>query len=104
MNRIPVNGELLTWARERAGMDILAPIQGTVCSIASAAKHEVCKLSPELAPELNKSRKCAEVLIPHRVEPRFLVGAYVVDAAAEARLTALGCTLPIAVDAILFFR
>lgn len=52
----------------------------------------------------HKSRKCAEVLIPHRVEPRFLVGAYVVDAAAEARLTALGCTLPIAVDAILFFR
>jgi hypothetical protein len=52
----------------------------------------------------HKSRKCAEVLIPHRVEPRFLVGAYVVDAAAEARLAALGCTLPITIDAVLFFR
>jgi len=52
----------------------------------------------------HKSRKCAEVLIPHRVEPRFLVGAYVVDAAAKARLATLGCTLPITVDAVLFFR
>jgi len=52
----------------------------------------------------HKSRKCAEVLIPHRVEPRFLAGAYVVDPAASARLSAGGCTLPITVDPVLFFR
>jgi ssDNA thymidine ADP-ribosyltransferase DarT-like protein len=52
----------------------------------------------------HKSRKCAEVLIPHRVEPRFLAGAYVVDADAAARLAGLGGTLPVAVAPVLFFR
>jgi hypothetical protein len=52
----------------------------------------------------HKSRKCAEVLIPHRVEPRFLTGAYVVDTVAAKRLAAGGCTLPLTVDAVLFFR
>ncbi|MBC7945696.1 MAG: DUF4433 domain-containing protein [Burkholderiales bacterium] len=50
------------------------------------------------------SRKCAEVLIPQRVESRYLIGAYVVDAEAEARLLDLGCTLPITVNPMLFFR
>lgn len=52
----------------------------------------------------HKSRKCAEVLVPHRVETRFVSGAYVVDAAAQARLAALGCPLPILVNPVLFFR
>jgi len=52
----------------------------------------------------HKSRKCAEVLIPQRVEPRFVAGAYVIDTAAAARLEGLGCTLPIVVDPVLFFR
>ena len=52
----------------------------------------------------HKSRKCAEVLVPHQVEARFVIGAYVVDAAAQARLVALGCALPIAVNPGLFFR
>src|SRR5947207_10433007 len=30
-----------------------------------------------------KSKKCAEVLVPHRVDPRFLTGAYVMDDAAK---------------------
>lgn len=52
----------------------------------------------------HKSRKCAEVLVPHRVEARFVTEAYVVDAAAQERLAALGCTLPIVVNPFLFFR
>jgi hypothetical protein len=52
----------------------------------------------------HKSRKCAEVLVPHRVEVRHLTGAYVVDRAAQARLAALGCTLPIALNPVMFFR
>ena len=52
----------------------------------------------------HKSRKCAEVLVPHRIEPRYLTGAYVVDVAAATRLAGLGCTLPIAVAPVLFFR
>jgi ssDNA thymidine ADP-ribosyltransferase, DarT len=51
-----------------------------------------------------KSRKCAEVLIPHRIEPRFITGAYVVDAAAATRLGNLGFALTVAVDPVLFFR
>lgn len=52
----------------------------------------------------HKSRMCAEVLVPHRVEARFVTGAYVVDAAAQTRLAALGCALPITVNPVLFFR
>lgn len=52
----------------------------------------------------HKTVKCAEVLVPHRVEPRFLLGAYVVDSAAGARLMAQQTGLPIAVNAMLFFR
>lgn len=52
----------------------------------------------------HKSRKCAEVLIPHRVESKLLIGAYVVDAGAATRLAATGCALPITVAPVLFFR
>jgi hypothetical protein len=52
----------------------------------------------------HKSRKCAEVLVPHRVEARFVTGAYVVNGAAQARLAALGCTLPLVIEPVLFFR
>ena len=31
----------------------------------------------------HKSQKCAEVLIPHRVDPNFIVGAHVVDEASK---------------------
>jgi hypothetical protein len=52
----------------------------------------------------HRSRKCAEVLVPHRVEARFILGAYVVDAEAQARLAALGCALPMSLNQVLFFR
>ena len=52
----------------------------------------------------HSSRKCAEVLVPHRVEARFLAGAYVVDDAARSRLEALGLALPVASNPMLFFR
>jgi ssDNA thymidine ADP-ribosyltransferase, DarT len=51
-----------------------------------------------------KAAKCAEVLVPERVEPRFLIGGHVVDAAARDRLTALGFSLPIEITPSLFFR
>jgi hypothetical protein len=51
-----------------------------------------------------KAAKCAEVLVPGQVEPRFLIGAHVVDAAARDRLSALGFHLPIAITPALFFR
>ena len=52
----------------------------------------------------HRSRKCAEVLVPHRIQPARILGAYVVDQAAAQRLTAVGFTLPIAVEPVLFFR
>lgn len=42
--------------------------------------------------------------MPQRVEAQFILGAYVADAAAQVRLAALGCTLPILVNPVLFFR
>jgi hypothetical protein len=52
----------------------------------------------------HKSRKCAEVLVPHVVEPRFLIGARVVNGAAKSRLAALGFGLRIDIDPVVFFR
>lgn len=51
-----------------------------------------------------KAAKCAEVLVPHKVQPHFLLGAHVVDSAAQARLSTVGCALPISVTPALFFR
>lgn len=52
----------------------------------------------------HKARKCAEILVPQRVEPAYLIGAYVVDAAAETRLSGHGFGLPVTVNPVLFFR
>jgi ssDNA thymidine ADP-ribosyltransferase, DarT len=52
----------------------------------------------------HKARKCAEVLVPHRVESSLVIGAYVVDTAAANRLGGLGFRLPVTVDPVLFFR
>jgi ssDNA thymidine ADP-ribosyltransferase, DarT len=51
-----------------------------------------------------KGKKCAEVLVPHRVEPRFLIGAYTPSDAVAAQLQELGFLLPITVNRGLFFR
>jgi hypothetical protein len=52
----------------------------------------------------HKAQKCAEVLIPHRVDRRFVTGAHVVDESAKIRLSSAGFNLPITVSPVLFFR
>jgi len=52
----------------------------------------------------HSSRKCAEVLVPQRVETRFLTGAYVVDQAAKIRVDRLELALPVTPNPVLFFR
>jgi hypothetical protein len=52
----------------------------------------------------HSSQKCAEVLIPNRVEQRFLTGAYVVDDAAKQRLESVGTRIQITANPVLFFR
>ncbi len=48
--------------------------------------------------------KCAEVLVPQRVPPNLIKGAYVSCREAEQALVEMGFILPIAIDAHLFFR
>jgi hypothetical protein len=52
----------------------------------------------------HKAQMCAEVLIPNRVEPDSLLGAYVVDAKASKRLSAAGFSGEVSVNGVLFFR
>ncbi|HEY5704158.1 MAG TPA: DUF4433 domain-containing protein [Terrimicrobiaceae bacterium] len=52
----------------------------------------------------HSSAKCAEVLIPHRIPPHFLLGAYVLDASAKNQLEGHGFRLPIQIDSDLFFH
>lgn len=52
----------------------------------------------------HSARKCAEVLVPHRLPPILIRGAYAANQAASAKLAALGFALPVAVDSVLFFQ
>jgi hypothetical protein len=60
---------------------------------------------PDYFVRLHKARaKCAEVLVPDAVPPRFLRGAYVSCEAALAPFEALNTGLDAVVDPHLFFR
>ena len=108
----------------QVSIDVLET-SGTVITDCNAASDYVRFLAPSQASVLNfddiyamdwrhqnnpsryyqhKSRKCAEVLVPHAVEPQFLSGAYVIDDAAATRLRAAGFHLQVKVDPVLFFR
>jgi len=50
-----------------------------------------------------KAAKCAEVLVPDRVDPCFIRGAYVSCDQAKANFQALNIGLPVQVDRHLFF-
>jgi ssDNA thymidine ADP-ribosyltransferase DarT-like protein len=52
----------------------------------------------------HSSQKCAEVLVPQRVEPIYVTGAYVVDDVARERLEVLGLALLATTNPVLFFR
>jgi hypothetical protein len=54
--------------------------------------------------EKNRRAKCAEVLVPDRVEPRFIMGARVSCDQAAARVGAEVATIPVTKDEHLFFR
>jgi hypothetical protein len=99
--------------------------EGTVLSDQNAASDYARFLHPRQWPELDldaiyamdwrhpgdpiaywrhKARKCAEVLVPHRVDRRFLTGAYVPHDGSRRRLLDCGFTLPVAAEPVLFFR
>lgn len=117
-------GEAANLCVLRVATDVLM-LEGTVISDQNAASNWVRFLHPSQWSELafddifamdwrhpddqvaywrHKARKCAEVLVPNRVESRFLRGAYVIDVQAEQRLRGLGFEMPISVDPVLFFR
>ena len=50
-----------------------------------------------------KAAKCAEVLVPERVEPRFLAGIHVSSDEAREAVAGLDTGLPVTVDRHLFF-
>jgi len=51
-----------------------------------------------------KSAKCAEVLVPDRIDPGLITGAYVSCPEATATLEALGVDIPVAINSYLFFK
>ncbi|HEY0321557.1 MAG TPA: DUF4433 domain-containing protein [Pyrinomonadaceae bacterium] len=50
----------------------------------------------------HKSEKCAEVLVPDRVEPHFVMGSYVANQTALASFQALNTGLPVQIRAMFF--
>lgn len=51
----------------------------------------------------HKSQKCAEFLVPHRLPPELIEGAYVVSAAAKRSLVETGFAPPVTIDPDMFF-
>jgi hypothetical protein len=51
----------------------------------------------------HKSEKCAEVLVPDRVEPQFVIGAYVANQTALASIQALKTGLRVQIRGDMFF-
>jgi len=58
----------------------------------------------QIAEWRHSSAKCAEALIPKKIPPHCLLGAYVVSDTVRAKLEELGFALPIDVNADLFFH
>jgi hypothetical protein len=52
----------------------------------------------------HSSAKCAEVLIPQRIPPEFLLGAYVLNDSSRRQMDSHGFKLPIQLDSDIFFR
>jgi len=52
----------------------------------------------------HKSAKCAEVLVPDRIPPEYIPGAYVSCEEANVRFESTGTNLPVTINAHLFFR
>ena len=52
----------------------------------------------------HRSRKCAEVLVPGRVAPELILGAYVSGERGRAALLQVAPGLPVDVDGYLFFQ
>jgi ssDNA thymidine ADP-ribosyltransferase, DarT len=57
-----------------------------------------------IAKLVHKAKKCAEVLVPHCVESKYVFGAHVVDQSTCSNLKSLGFELPISIDSEMFFR
>ena len=51
-----------------------------------------------------KAAKCAEVLVPDRVDPQYIQHAYVASVEMKTRMDAMQARLDVRVDGHLFFR
>lgn len=51
----------------------------------------------------HRLKKCAEVLVPHLVDPKFLIGAYAVNSEVANQLSQT-CAFPMTINASMFFQ
>ena len=85
-------------------MRFLHPKQEGVLNYDAIFAMDWRQVNDQIAYLRHRSQKCAEVLVPHTVEPRFLTGAYVVDEAATGNLQSHGFGLPITINPEMFFH
>jgi hypothetical protein len=60
--------------------------------------------SDPYAYRVHKAKKCAEVLVPHIVDAKYVTGAYVADDATKRKLESMGFERVITIDSQMFFR
>jgi hypothetical protein len=52
----------------------------------------------------HRSVKCAEVLVPDTVPPKYVIGAYASGSVAQGALSVCAPKLPVVINAHMFFR
>ena len=57
----------------------------------------------EIATFRHRSKKCAEFLVPDRLPPEFIEGAYVVNATAKRSVVETGSARPVTIEPDMFF-
>ena len=81
----------------------LAIHQASELNLESIYAHDWRHPDDQIAYYRHRVQMCAEFLVPDRLPPEFIDGAYVVSVAAKRSLMATGFSLPITISTELFF-
>ncbi|MDQ2843820.1 MAG: DUF4433 domain-containing protein [Acidobacteriota bacterium] len=103
---VDIRGVVVTDANAASGYSRFAPAPGGIdivdgtLTFAHSWKHP----DDEIQEWRHKSMKCAEVLVPDRVSPEYLIGAYVSCEQAKASILQIVGGVAITVDPYMFFQ
>jgi hypothetical protein len=98
-------GAIVTDGNAASGYTVFLPSPHGLAQVDHDLVFAEFWLDPDTFTEWKKKRiKCAEVLVPNKVDASYITGAYVSCVEARDKLVAASFSLSITIDAHLFFR